>query len=128
MDKLIFSIIVLLSFSVISSDKASDEDPNFELNSLKTPIDIQIDSILMLNKFGELTAEPKECSDNLIDLSNLPVFIPDSSLTESMPIYTPPSMDEEIIIPVPGNKNCHILHTQYPLLITSYYTCINKFK
>jgi hypothetical protein len=104
MDKLIYGIIVLLSFSVISSDKGSDGVPNTGLNSSEPEIEIQADSASLLNKLIELPTEPKECLNNTVDLPNMPVFIPDSSLTKSMPIYIPPPVDEEMIIPFPGGK------------------------
>lgn len=105
MDKLIFGIFVLLYFSIISSDKLSDDLPNTSLNSSEPEIDVQADSASLLNKLIELPTEPKECSNSTVNLSNMPVFIPDSSLTESMPIYISPPVDEEMIIPVNGSKN-----------------------
>lgn len=102
MDKLILGIIVLLSFKVISSDKVLNEETIFRLKPSINPLDIQTDSDSILNKLIELPTGPKKCSNNNVNLSNMPVIIPDSSLTESMPIYIPPPVYEQMVIPIPG--------------------------
>ncbi len=43
---------------------------------------------------------PSQNSDSLFQM---PVFIPDSTLTESMPVLIPPPVDQKMIIPMGSN-------------------------
>ena len=84
----ILSLLVAISVCCTDSDQLSADQ--------KTTIDATwVNSVLNGEKLSFLLNDDEE---NLI-LSGL-IFYPDSTLTESMPIITPPPIDEGILIPL----------------------------
>lgn len=99
--------IVILSFAFLIVSAVQEHVPVKSPHSTPSPVTADSSDVrtsvpfLYSSPFISHSQNQKDCQpeDNIKTGRQMPVFIPDSSLTESMPILISPPVDEKMIIP-----------------------------